>query len=56
MGLMYDVIEKLRADMDRQERDLRQLLWQLTQTAGHAPAENRKEEPDNPEGRERSDY
>ena len=55
MGLLYDVLETLRADTERQEQNIRQLLQQLTDPAGPAPEENEKIHPDTPEERERSD-
>lgn len=52
MGVMYDVLETLRADPEGQEENIRQLLRQLTDPAGHAREE--KKQTEKPEDRERS--
>ena len=54
MGLLYDVLKTLRADTEWQEQNTRQLLQQLTDSAGRTPEENEKKHPDTPEERERS--
>ena len=59
MGLLYDVLETLKADMDRPEPDSRQLLRQLLASAGAAgqvPGEKEEKPPRDTEEKERSAF